>query len=338
MITQSYSDNTFKTSLKLSLLSMLLVTGFIACSDMQSSGITNEDVAEVQHNIPTTASGEQPLYIINGEVMNLQESGNIIARIKPKYIQDITVLKGGEAIKEHGKAAKNGVIKLKLLDKEKAFSDLMPAPPSARKQKKEEDYYIVVEKMPELIGGLASLQQHIKYPPEAKEAGIEGRVIVQFIVNKQGQVENPQIIRGIGGGADEAALEAVNLAKFKPGLQRGEPVRVQYSLPIVFKLSGGNTIHKKSPTSYVEAPKVDGKKLAISTTTGKDQGMISGIVKDADTGNPLPGANIVINDTQIGTSTDSDGRFQLQNLSPGDHVITISYVGYQMSDLYLTVE
>ena len=71
----------------------------------------------------------------------------------------------------------------------------------------------------------------------ARRAGIEGRVTVQFIVNERGQVENPRVIRGIGGGCDEVALEAVSKAKFVPGLQRGRPVRVQYSLPIVFRLS-----------------------------------------------------------------------------------------------------
>ena len=99
------------------------------------------------------------------------------------------------------------------------------------------DYYTVVEEMPELIGGLSSLQERIQYPESAKQAGKEGRVYVQFIVNEEGEVENPRIMRGIGGGADEAALEAVSQATFKPGRQRGQPVRVQYALPIVFKLN-----------------------------------------------------------------------------------------------------
>ena len=70
----------------------------------------------------------------------------------------------------------------------------------------------------------------------ARRAGIEGRVTVQFIVNEAGQVENPRVIRGIGGGCDEAALEAVKKAKFTPGMQRGRPVRVQFSLPVIFRL------------------------------------------------------------------------------------------------------
>ncbi len=109
-------------------------------------------------------------------------------------------------------------------------------PPQQEEEEPEEDFFVVVEEMPELIGGLASIQQNIRYPEMARRAGIEGRVYVQFIVNEQGEVEDPRVIRGIGGGADEEALRAVREAKFRPGMQRGRPVRVQYSLPVVFRL------------------------------------------------------------------------------------------------------
>ena len=112
----------------------------------------------------------------------------------------------------------------------------MPPPPPPQEEEEEEDFFVVVEDMPELIGGLAGLQQKIRYPEMARRAGIEGRVTIQFIVNEQGQVEDPQVIRGIGGGADEEALRVVREAEFRPGMQRGRPVRVQYSLPIFFRL------------------------------------------------------------------------------------------------------
>lgn len=112
--------------------------------------------------------------------------------------------------------------------------DLPPAPEETEEDR--EDFFVVVEQMPELKGGLAGLQQCVKYPNMARKAGIEGRVIVQFIVNKDGQVENPRVIRGIGGGADQEALRCVEQAEFQPGMQRGVPVRVQYSLPVIFRL------------------------------------------------------------------------------------------------------
>lgn len=107
----------------------------------------------------------------------------------------------------------------------------LPAP-----DEDEEDFFTMVENMPELIGGLAGLQESVTYPEMARKAGIEGRVFLQFIVNERGEVEDPRVIRGIGGGCDEEALKAIQKAKFKPGLQRGRPVRVQYNLPVVFKL------------------------------------------------------------------------------------------------------
>ena len=96
---------------------------------------------------------------------------------------------------------------------------------------------MIVENMPELIGGLQSIQNEIKYPAIAQKAGIEGRVFVQFVVDEQGNVVDPVIVRGIGAGCDEEAIRAVRLAKFKPGRQGGKAVRVKMSLPITFKLT-----------------------------------------------------------------------------------------------------
>lgn len=119
-----------------------------------------------------------------------------------------------------------------------ATLELPPAPPKQAEEEKdeEEDFFVLVEQMPELIGGLGSLQKEIEYPERALRANIEGRVYVRFIVNEKGEVENPEVVRGIGGGCDEEALRVVKMAKFKPGLQRGIPVRVQYNLPIIFRI------------------------------------------------------------------------------------------------------
>lgn len=99
-----------------------------------------------------------------------------------------------------------------------------------------EEVYIVAEQMPNLIGGMADLQGRVKYPKEAKKHGVEGKVTVQFIVDKLGEVRDAEVIRGIGAGADEEALRVVKIAKFEPGEQEGEPVCVQYALSINFRL------------------------------------------------------------------------------------------------------
>lgn len=115
----------------------------------------------------------------------------------------------------------------------------IPPPPAEKRgetEELEENFFVVVEEMPKLVGGIGSLQEKITYPENAKKANIEGLVIIQFIVNEKGEVEKPQVIRGIGGGCDEEAIRVIKTAKFMPGKQRGVPVRVQYSVPIFFKL------------------------------------------------------------------------------------------------------
>ncbi len=113
----------------------------------------------------------------------------------------------------------------------------LPPPPPPSDEGDEDEIFIVVEQPPVLIGGIASVQQRIRYPELARNAGIEGRVVVQFVVTSEGEVANPRVVRGIGGGCDEAALEALQFAKFQPGYQRGRPVNVSYSLPITFSLN-----------------------------------------------------------------------------------------------------
>jgi len=126
-----------------------------------------------------------------------------------------------------------------MIDAEMDFHSYLDMPPPPQQQEEEEPedgFFIIVEQMPELIGGLEALQSQVRYPERALRANIQGRVYVQFIVNERGEVENPQVIRGIGGGCDEEALRVIRQAKFKPGMQRGRPVRVQYNLPVIFMI------------------------------------------------------------------------------------------------------
>jgi len=97
-------------------------------------------------------------------------------------------------------------------------------------------YFVAVEEMPEPIGGIKAIQEKITYPEIAKRAGVEGKVYILAFVDEEGNVTKTQVIKGIGAGCDEAALDAVKKTKFKPGKQRGKPVKVQVSIPIVFKL------------------------------------------------------------------------------------------------------
>lgn len=108
-------------------------------------------------------------------------------------------------------------------------------------EQKEEEVFVVVEEMPEFPGGVIALRQYlataVKYPVIAQENGIQGKVYVNFVVNKDGSVSNAKISRGVDPSLDAEALRVVStLPKWRPGKQRGAPVRVSYTVPISFKL------------------------------------------------------------------------------------------------------
>ncbi len=108
-------------------------------------------------------------------------------------------------------------------------------------EQEEDQIFMVVEQMPEFPGGEEALYKYlagnITYPQMAKESGIQGRVYVTFIVEQDGSISDVRVLRGIGGGCDEESIRVVKaMPKWKPGKQRGKPVRVQYNLPVKFSL------------------------------------------------------------------------------------------------------
>lgn len=104
------------------------------------------------------------------------------------------------------------------------------------------EIYQVVEKMPEFPdGGMAGLMKwlsnNIQYPAKAREEGTQGRVTMQFVVNRDGSISDAQVLRGVDPNLDKEALRLINsMPKWKPGMQRGKPVRVRYSVLVNFRL------------------------------------------------------------------------------------------------------
>ncbi len=90
--------------------------------------------------------------------------------------------------------------------------------------------------MPELIGGLQALYEKIHYPEAAREQGIEGRVIVSFVVDETGRVRDARVVRGVHEALDQAVLQALQEVRFKPAQKDGLPVAVRMALPVVFQL------------------------------------------------------------------------------------------------------
>lgn len=106
----------------------------------------------------------------------------------------------------------------------------------------EEEVFYIVENMPEFPGGDVALRtyiaQNVKYPEIAKENGLSGKVFVQFVINQKGEVQDVKIARGVDPALDKEAIRVVqNLPKWKPGSQRGKPVKVSYTVPINFQLN-----------------------------------------------------------------------------------------------------
>jgi protein TonB len=107
------------------------------------------------------------------------------------------------------------------------------------------EIFIVVEDMPEFPGGQDSMAKFISdnliYPALAQENNIQGRVVVQFIVEEDGRISNVKLVSTpLGWGLDEAAIRVIKkMPNWKPGKQRGEPVKVRFVIPIRFQLSDG---------------------------------------------------------------------------------------------------
>ena len=105
----------------------------------------------------------------------------------------------------------------------------------------EQEIFQVVEEMPEYPGGMQEcmkfLGKNIKYPQISADNGVQGRVIVQFVVNKDGSIVDPVVVRGVDPYLDKEALRVISMMpKWKPGKQRGKPVRVKYTVPVMFRL------------------------------------------------------------------------------------------------------
>lgn len=107
----------------------------------------------------------------------------------------------------------------------------------------EGEVFMVVEEMPEFPGGMGEcmkfLGKNVKYPTQAQENGIQGRVIVQMVVTKEGDIADTKVVRGVDPLLDAEALRVVNaMPKWKPGKQRGQAVNVKYTIPVTFRLQG----------------------------------------------------------------------------------------------------
>ena len=169
------------------------------------------------------------------------KNGVILFRVKGKTAKDMT-----SALAEYAQRTGNEE-PLKISIKKPATIDEIqavgyaPTPKINDPTAEQGEIFQVVEEQPMYPGGMQELmkylQMNIRYPKEAQERGLQGRVIVQFVVNKDGSICDEHIVRSVDPQLDAEALRIVrSMPNWTPGKQRGEPVRVRFTLPVTFRL------------------------------------------------------------------------------------------------------
>jgi TonB family protein len=176
------------------------------------------------------------------------------AQQEPIYVDAVDVV---DAVESYEAVAPVAPIPAIELDEEIFTQD----PPPVKKEETEEVIFVVVENQPEFPGGQAAMMKFladsIQYPKIAVENGIQGRVICNFVVMKDGSVSDVQIVRGVDPVIDKEAVRVLKLMpNWKPGTQRGKAVNVRYTLPVVFSLG-----KKESKIEIDELKRVEEKML-----------------------------------------------------------------------------
>jgi len=200
---------------------------------------------------------------------------------------------------------------------------------SAQTQEQRETFTIV-EEQPSYEGGFDAFYKYvmseIRYPAQARKAGIEGTVKVQFDIERDGSVSNAQALNSISKAADAEAVRVVFKAPgFKAGSQRGRTVRSTMIVPITFVLNPSKRSADNTAQGAIVAGEVTPKNSQLIVESKYKAGAWSGTVYSADK-EKLVGVNIVVEGTNYGTVSDLDGTFSVQ--ATKDQRLQISRVGY----------
>jgi TonB family protein len=193
------------------------------------------------------ANSPEPLIVIDGKAATMQQ----LKALDPEEIDNLSVIKNEGALKEYAKHfnadTSNGIIFVNTKEyvkngKKEIVSIHVTAKEPQEEEAEPKGVFDVVEQMPEFPGGAVEmmkfLSMNVKYPAEASSKGIEGRVLVKFVVEKDGSITEARVTKSVNELLDAEALRVINLMpKWKPGMQNGKPVRVFFTLPVTFRLS-----------------------------------------------------------------------------------------------------
>ena len=206
----------------------------------------NEDLEDNQLIVIDTIDNQgDPLIIIDGK----QSTRAQMEALATKTIDHVDVLKDKSAVELYGEKGKNGVIIITTKGEKHLIhgSAKVDSTGIRFKEAEREDHspyekvFDVVEQMPEFPGGIDGMMkfliENVRYPEAAFEAEVEGRVLVQFIVETDGVISNAKVIKKVNDDLDAEAIRVVgSMPKWKPGMQNGKTIRVRYTLPITFRL------------------------------------------------------------------------------------------------------
>lgn len=188
---------------------------------------------------------QEMIYLENGK----REGPSTVFDEKGDYLKDIYFAEGKRIVEEEPVITETQVAANDQKETEEAASikrepkknnSSLPLPPVIEEENPEEDpaFYLTAEVMPEPVDGWDSLYNKIVFPAYAKEKGIVGTVKVLTFIDNHGDVLKAEVIEGLGYGLDETARYAIYYTRFKPGLIRGKPVKVQMTIPVEFKIDG----------------------------------------------------------------------------------------------------
>ncbi|GIV35995.1 MAG: hypothetical protein KatS3mg032_0374 [Cyclobacteriaceae bacterium] len=197
-----------------------------------------------------------------------------------------------------------------------------------------EETLSVVEQPASPVGGMVAFYQsvtrRIELPAEVRNRGVEGKIFVEFTVEPDGTTSDHRILKGIDPQADQAAVQALQLAdvRWNPGTQRGIPVRSKLVIPITI-------MNRNSSATGLEPPKTEGYNMKVDFKTAKSGSkfIVEGFVYDRN-GAPLANVNVVVSGTTQGTITRPDGSFRIE-VDESHPVLHLSHTGYKSQQIIL---
>ena len=212
--------------------------------------------AELQENEPNAAvlilntrqKGEEPLLIVDDKIATADQ----VRALPRDAVARVATMREKAAIRSYGEKGKYGALIITTVKHQKEIDNELISQP---------DVFDMVDEMPQFPGGMPAMMQYlssnIRYPEDAKEAGAQGRVIVSFIVEKDGSISNAKVTKPTYSSLDEEALRLVSaMPNFIPGKQNGEAVRVKYSFPVSFRL-GSKEAPKAEPDDALDVRTID---------------------------------------------------------------------------------